>query len=432
MRSLLLLVVIVSLLLVAALWFARTGPAPAPPTAPAAPTLRQEVYVWQRAWTDDVKDAVTAHGGAFARVVVLGAQISWDKPAEPHVFHVAVDWRRLKSAAQQVGVGIRIGAYTGAFEGPAAQLVAAVAGELCEKARRAGVELAEIQLDFDAAASKLDGYRTWVQAAKTQTHAVPVHITALPSWLRQRAFAGLAAEAGEYVLQVHSLDRPARLGDRVALCDPAAARDAVARASRLGVPFRIALPTYGYVLVFDDTGKYCSLEAEGPERTWPVGYQKRWMGSQSAELVDLCGAWQARRPAAMAGIIWYRLPIAADRYNWRWATLAAVLDGRTPQADVVVDVVRQSGSLVEISLRNQGQDDARGPMAVWVTWSRGELQASDALGGFAKSTGAGQELRLVGLTAAGARLAPGECRKVAWLRFAQDTEVQAYVDTQTR
>jgi hypothetical protein len=41
------------------------------------------------------------------------------------------------------------------------------------------------------------------------------------------------------------------------------------------VPFRVALPTYGYVLAFDRNDKFIRLSAEGPAKEWPDGAQLR-------------------------------------------------------------------------------------------------------------------------------------------------------------
>jgi hypothetical protein len=393
--------------------------------------LGREVYVWQRAWTDDVKNAIDQHGRAFDRVVVLGAQIVWEKPTEPHVFRVAVDWGQLHRSARDVGAAIRIGSYPGPYEGPTAQLVAGIAVKLCDDAGRAGVKLSEIQIDFDSAESKLDGYRAWVHAAKQATRGVPVHITALPSWVRLAAFESLVREAGGYVLQVHSLDRPKRITDAVQLCDPRAAVDAVQRAGRIGVPFRVALPTYGYVLVFDHAAQYVGLEAEGPSRSWPAGVQKRWLGAQSDELAQLCKVLEANHPICLSGIIWYRLPIEADRNNWRWETLAAVMDGKSPQAKIAVEIQRKDG-VNEISVVNRGQADYRGELLIATHWDHANLQASDVLGGFEESSAQPDGLRLKGLLGAGQRIAPGERRQVGWIRLDNETEVSGSVEKITQ
>ena len=46
--------------------------------------LRHEVYVWQRAWTQPVRDAVSQHATNFAEIVPLKAEISW-KDGKPQL-----------------------------------------------------------------------------------------------------------------------------------------------------------------------------------------------------------------------------------------------------------------------------------------------------------------------------------------------------------
>jgi hypothetical protein len=92
-------------------------------------------------------------------------------------------------------------------------------------------------IDFDCAESKLDGYRVWVEAIQRRVAPLPVTITALPSWLNSRAFQRLAAVATNYVLQVHSVERPKSFAGTVHLVRSArgAARGGTRRTHRRAV-----------------------------------------------------------------------------------------------------------------------------------------------------------------------------------------------------
>ncbi|MEK7780060.1 MAG: DUF3142 domain-containing protein, partial [Verrucomicrobiota bacterium] len=203
-----------------------------------------------------------------------------------------------------------------------------VAAGIVNEARTNRVPLAELQIDFDCAESKLDGYRVWIEAIQRRVAPVPVTITALPSWLDSRAFKRLAAVATNYVLQVHSAERPRSFDAPFTLCDPRAAQRAVERAGHIGVPFRVALPTYGYVLAFEPGGKFISLAAEGPRPNWPTNAQLRTIETDERELAELVRGWTASRPVALRGVIWYRLPVTTDKHNWKWEELDAVMRGR--------------------------------------------------------------------------------------------------------
>ena len=69
--------------------------------------------------------------------------------------------------------------------------------------------MAELQIDFDAAESKLAGYREWLVALRSRVGTTRLVFTALPAWLRHEEFRALAQAADGFVLQVHSLERPA-------------------------------------------------------------------------------------------------------------------------------------------------------------------------------------------------------------------------------
>ncbi len=128
----------------------------------------------------------------------------------------------------------------------------------------------------------------------------PLSITALPTWLERSGFKGLASSAGSYVLQVHSLERPKDINTRFELCDSKAARRAVDLAGKVGVPFRVALPTYGYLIAFDSEGKYWAV-GEGPSG-WPVLFKARNCGNLENGGLVAIGHERRRRCRVSSGI----------------------------------------------------------------------------------------------------------------------------------
>ena len=119
-----------------------------------------------------------------------------------------------------------------------------------------------------------------------------------------------------------------------ALCDAANARRWVEQAGRLGVPFRVALPTYTDRIAFTADGKLLATEAEGATHAWPEGTVLRAFRPNAADLAALVGEWTKDRPASLTGLLWYRLPVSTDAQNWRWPTLAAVMQGRPPRHEL--------------------------------------------------------------------------------------------------
>lgn len=297
------------------------------------------------------------------------------------------------------------------------------------EAREAGLEPAELQIDFDCAESKLDGYRVWVEAVRRQISPTTVTITALPCWLNQTAaFGRLIAATDGYVLQVHSFQQPKAFEGNPCLCDPEAAKKAVEKAARLGKPFRVALPTYGYVVAFDRAGNLLGISAEGSAGNWPEDAHVQVMHSDPVAMAELVRTWTQERPANLSGIIWYRLPVATDCLNWQWSTLRAVMNGEAPKAKLLVQARRSKPKLVEIDLINTGSADANPDVCVSVRWTDARVVASDALGGFSSLLANSTELRLQGpTTALSLPLRPGEKRTIGWIRLDTDRKVETYV-----
>jgi hypothetical protein len=413
---------IISLGVIALLFWAFYRPA-SPVVISTAP-LHQQAYVWQRAWTAAVKESVETLGPEFPRIVVLAAQVQWQNDF-PTVFKVPIDYEALRRGKAPFGLAIRIGP-----RNPAAQSPEVIA-DLAESVVRGSPTLPmELQLDFDCPESKLAGYAGWVKAIRERIKPVPLTITALPSWLNSGDFPGLAKATDGYVLQVHSLQRPTTKDATGVLCDPTTAMAAVNRAGRIGVPFRVALPTYGYRLAFDSTGKMIGLSAEGPTPNWPAGTNVRLLCADAPALAGLVRQWTAGHPEAMRGILWYRMPTEDDRLNWRWPTLKSVMAGKVPAAKVRVEVSRTEELLREIEVINDGDGDASLDFDVQLEWEEADLTAADAVNGFERSQASSHSMILKpGGELPMPFLSPGRSLTIGWLRLSKDKEVHAHVQT---
>jgi len=393
------------------------------PAASETWPMPNDVYIWQRAWTDRVREAVVEHGTNFTELVVLNAEVSW-KGRVPRAVKMPLDFSALQKSGRRIGLALRIGAYAGPFraDNEQAQFLTGLAASLVAEAVSNRLSLAELQLDFDCAESKLDGYSIWVQAIQRTVAPVQVTITALPVWLKHSAFKRLIASVNSYVLQVHSLERP-KIGAPFQLCDPGQAQRAVARAGQLGRPFRVALPTYGYVVAFDPAGRFLSVSAEGPTAMLAENIQRREITAQPQAIAQLIRSWTNCRPHLLTGVIWYRLPIAGERLNWPWPTLMSVMSGIRPQPDLRAQPRYPNPALVEIDLLNAGAADYSGPATVKVHWSKGREVAADALAGFELIEVSPDTIHFQSRGAM-ERLEPGERRNIGWVRLDEHAEVQ--------
>ncbi|MES2691822.1 MAG: DUF3142 domain-containing protein [Verrucomicrobiota bacterium] len=392
-------------------------------------TATQEAYVWQRQFDEEVVEAVKALAPQLDGVCVLAAEVSW-KP-RPELVRPAVNYRALAALGTPVGLALRINDYAGAFaqdDATARMLVSLLRGMLT-KAREAGLAVAEVQIDYDCAESKLAGYRQWLAALRTETAAAKTKlvITALPAWLKHADFTPLARGTDGFVLQVHSLERPKGPDAAFVLCDPEKAKAWAKQASATGVLFRIALPTYGYLLGFDAAGKFLGLAAEGARPTWPAGTQQRVVRADAAAMARLARELRVEPPKHCTGVIWFRLPVARDRYNWHAKTFSTVLRGEMPVKRIEAAVEWPERGLAEIVIENRGQTTEPLPAVLALKWS-GDMRvlAADGIGGFRLEIRGGEaqgNVRAANVTT-DAVLAPGGKVRIAWLRFPDEISLE--------
>lgn len=388
--------------------------------------LPQDVYIWQRVWTEAVakaaEEAPPRSGGKMRELVPLAAEVSF-RDGKPVAIRPALAYSAIRKASSR-SLALRIAPFPGPFKQDDAngRSLQKLACSLVTEARDAGCPVRELQVDFDCADAKLEGYRVWVSAIRGALQKlpdpVPVSITVLPSWMNRPEFGPLVREAGSFVIQVHSAELP-RAGQEPVLCDPIRARRWVEQAARFGVPFRVALPTYTSLVAVNPSGKVVGVSNEGTHPAWPADARMLTARSNAPELAQLVQEWTRRRPDAMTGIVWYRLPVSSDRMNWRWPTLAAVMEGRPPRSALRMEAA--PGNPSDIRLVNEGERDEPLPRRIGVRWEGGALVAADALNGFALENDGSRVIFTP--KGDGSVLAPGESRVIGWLRLDAPTKI---------
>ena len=385
---------------------------------PAAQTpsdpLKQRGYLWQRDWTPAVVDALSEAKQHTDGVVLLGAEILWDGKT-PHPIMATIPWDKLAAADIPCSLGLRIAPYPGPFAEDDEQVraIAGIAQSLLDAAHAHRITLTEFQIDFDCAQGKLAGYHAWLRTLARTIHPTRLVITTLPSWLDEPEFPALVRDVDGYVLQVHSVPTMQETG-HAALCDTTLARKWVAHASRLGIPFSVALPTYWCLAGYDPKGKLISVAMDSVPPAWPPGTHVLEFATNADDLAQLVHEWQTDRPVGLQEILWYRLPVATDLRNWRWPTLLAVMAGRKPNHHL--QLVQEASGPIDFSMVNIGEADERLDCDVVVQWANSKIVAVDSLPGWTNSQDAG---KVVFSTTHedGLRLSPGAKISIGWIRF---------------
>jgi hypothetical protein len=298
---------------------------------------------------------------------------------------------------------------------------------LLREAAAGGAAVTEFQLDFDSPQKKLADYRTLLAAVRGALSPMPLTITTLPSWLEEREFPRLLREVDGYVLQVHSVPtRADKHADNI--CDPVLARKWARKAAGFGRPFWVALPTYRCIAGFNPDGKLLGVAMDSLQPSWPAGTRVLEFSSDPSELAQLVREWKSARPASLMGVIWYRLPTAADVRNWRWSTLAAVMEGREPLDRL--EIATEGESTVDINVINSGEADQQLSRSVVIEWDEANLVSSDALPGWIVRTGA-REAEFTPTGDPPLRLLPGERRGIGWLRYDRTPRLEPRVDSRS-
>ena len=382
--------------------------------------LRQRGYLWQREWTPAVIDAIGETEKRMNGVVLLGAEVSFARK-NSEIVKASIDWEAVRRQTSRCSVALRVAPFAGPFrsDDDVGRTIVDLAKQFLTDARAHDVEIEEFQLDFDCAQKNLDGYRAWLRMLRATIHPVRFVITALPAWLDDSNFTRLVRETDGYVLQVHSV--PISSGSGTTLCDTRSARQWVKKAAKLRTAFSVALPTYRCAAGYGPDGKLLSVAMDSVQPSWPPGTRVLEFGANADEIAALVKDWQQARPPELRELIWYRVPIASDTRNWRWATLSAVMAGRLPEHKI--NIVQEGENPVDLSIFNAGEADEQLRANVTVTWNGTELTAADALSGWNVRSENGRAVFNV-TALRGLRLPPGSTRKIGWLRFERTTNLE--------
>jgi hypothetical protein len=373
-----------------------------------APPLDQQLYVWQRQWTPAHDAALRDSRAGFSTLRVLALQ------AFPQAgWRLArIDPGLLKRDGRPLIVVIRL---DGQLKSLDQNEVTAQIQQVLNDWQAQGLMLSGVEIDHDAGNARLPAYRAFLAHLRAVLPAtLPLSITALPAWLDSPELPALLSTVDSSVLQVHAVSDPRR-----GLFDPDQARQWAKAWSRVtSKPFYLALPAYGVALL-PGAGGAPVVESEVPVGR---GGERQELLADPRQLSLLAADLRADPPAHLAGLIWFRLPLAGDRRAWSLTTLGAVARGDTLDSRLSVKLSAQDG-LYDISISNQGNLDTAWPERV--TLAVQGCDGVDALAGYALQ----QSPDLLTFTRLrDGRLPAGAQRAIGWARCAHIDQGGSHVD----
>jgi hypothetical protein len=363
---------------------------------PAPTVLDQQLYVWQRQWTPAHEGALRESRRDFSSLRVLALQAfpgaGWSR--------ARIDPALLKADGRPLVAVVRL---DGQLKSLDQDEVIAQIQQMLGDWQALGLAPLGVEIDHDAGNARLPAYRTFLaRLRQVLPTTLQLSITALPAWLDSPELPGLLTTVDSSVLQVHAVSDP-----RQGLFDPKQARRWAERWGDVTTrPFYLALPAYGVALLTPENGAPV-VESEVPIDR---GGERRELLADPQQVAGLTAKLRADPPVHLAGIIWFRLPLAGDRRAWSLTTLGAVARGDRLDSRMRLHV-EERGGLYDIRLVNQGNLDSPWPQRL--TLAVGACDGVDALAGYTLQQTPGV---LTFTRIKEGRLAAGAQRAIGWAR----------------
>ncbi len=379
---------------------------PVPSTAPQE-ELWHGTYIWQRRHTPELGKAIADARLDVDRFFVFAGELTLDHGRVAETLFPQ-EWSAFAPVDRPVILVFRIAASlesTIRTSGPnVVESLVRMTEEVLKSAKRAGLSVSGIQLDYDSPTSKLAGYTALLRLLGTSVPDVEISITALPSWLGSPEFSRLARSCSWFTLQVHGVERPAGLDAPLVLCDYDRVPEWVEQAAAVGRPFCLALPTYTWRCLFNDDGRFVGFAGEQQIQTGS-DVTVRLAASDPVRLASIVHGLNTTRPPNLLGILWFRQPVFSDRWNWSWPVLQKVMKGLPPDIGFIARVDRPQPSLYEIHVSSLASEQTPTDLHISVR-TTGRVAARDVTAGYQF---AGDGLR-------GPALPPGTSLRIAWFR----------------
>jgi hypothetical protein len=373
-----------------------------------APPLDQQLYIWQRQWTPAHEAALRDSRQDFSTLRVLALQAfpnaGWSR--------ARIDAQLLKADGRPLIAVIRL---DGQLKSLDQEQVTAQILQVLADWQAQGLTLSGVEIDHDAGNARLPAYAEFLKHLRVALPTdIPLSITALPAWLDSSQLPVLLQTVDSSVLQVHAVSDPRR-----GLFDSdQASKWAKAWARITDKPFYLALPAYGVALLPDDGGAPVVESEVQLER----GGERQELLADPLHLSQLGQALRADPPAHLAGLIWFRLPLANDRRAWSLTTLRAVARGHQLSSRLGVTLSEHDG-LYDIKLDNPGNLDSAWPARI--TLKAQSCEGADALAGYSLQ----QSPDLLTFTRLrDGRLPAGGQRAIGWARCANIDQGGSHVD----
>ena len=323
-------------------------------------------YIWQRQWTEAVTQAADA----------VAAEELFILRAELEITNNEWQWQR-------ISIPEKYQTSTAVLRVPAKALhnPEKLINELYHE--NTSLKTKKIQFDIDVPESQLKHYAQILSLLKMRLPGYELSITLLPCHLNCQESKTVIQAVDWWVLQLHGITVPTHRKEKYQLMDRTVVATALKKARTTQSQFKIALPTYAYVLSFHADGTFRRLYSEGFSGNGDTS---------NLELAapDLQFIASIIRANPDIDLLWFRLPVKNDRWTLSTDTLTLLSQGITPK-EKLEQHNKIEGNTLRISFRWCHQIPLHGKTAtlqIPPEWREGEciLLNSVALPGYIYGT----------------------------------------------
>lgn len=368
-------------------------------TPQASSGFSQHIYIWQRVWNSDHRQALAQSKADFSVLRVLALQHHQTKVG-PVWTQAKVDLALLAADGRAVHLVVRL-------DGQLKHLPKAVLQQkllaLLHLWQQQGVKVTQLELDYDCASSQLSAYANWInELRQVLPQTLALSITVLPDWLGKPGWPELQQQVDQLTLQVHSVISPEQ-----GLFQGELAKEWTKQlAAQTQKPFYIAVPSYHSALLKQEQG--WQVESEQPLQSQSKR-QELWLDALAVQGFSL---WLKQQDwPLLQGLAWFRLPLPSDKRSWSYSQLQAVSSGKTLTADLKLSL---QGEAPQFDVVAENHGFVAAPLPPQINLSGGHCKAADAVSGYKLNFSKDKNQLQFVLTEAEAMLQPRQRLVLGW------------------
>ena len=316
------------------------------------------VYIWQKKWNNQIAESILKVEKYNLTYYIFAGDISYENK-KWGFRKISVVWKYLKNTKKIILV-FRITQNAAAVLNSvnSEKFIEGLKLFICDivnQAKEEEVAIQGIQIDYDCPSKKLAGYKKLLKVINRHFFKSEISITALPDWLDYNEFTELAGYCDYYVMQLHSFDIPKNNAELNITPEIEQVKKYIKLCLKVKIPFFVALPTYGYEVNYNDSYAVTALRAENTNFGQYRYFKKKIVAANIEKTLQIKKYLENLKIKLLKGIIWFRLPVENDIFNWSLKTFSAVMENCLTKSDCKIILEKSKDGAIGVFIENAGE-----------------------------------------------------------------------------